>query len=201
MAFRVPSISTLGAAWLALASGPAALAASGDTNGAYVGVGLISLNARRFNATSAGQTSTLTTLLYPALSASARIGGGAFKLAPAFVFTPLPRNTSDGTKSRLFALAAPVSYEIGRWDVRAGPGVLWYAVFANGGTKELPNGTSTKEFALPDRTAVSRLYVLEAGTGMQAGKFRLELDAWATEVFSSRRSVSIAFNVVYGVYE
>lgn len=189
-----------------MSSSSASSGGGAASTGPYLGIGGVAYNMARFGANPTG-SKTLLGKVYPELHFALRLGVGPIVFAPTVGYTPLGKEGADSAKSKLLILTAPVSFSpiFDSLDFKLGPGVIWYTVDGPQSvptTKTLPNGTTTAEFVLPDRSATTRSFVLAAGVGYALGDFRADLDVLASNAFNGpRRTVSMMFNLSYRLYD
>jgi hypothetical protein len=167
---------------------------------AYLGAGLILQNMGEVTNNINGSTN-LSGSQSLAIIGSARIGGSSWLLAPAVTFMPINTTDSDnGSYKNITTLAFSIAKRFDWLELRAGPGVFWYAINGRGGTVTLDNGNDTAIFYKPINSASSRLFMLQGGLGVEFSKIRTDLDTWIVEAFSSsRRSFNMLISVSYGV--
>lgn len=84
-------------------------------------------------------------------------------LYPEFGFT-IPRSESDEdiTEWNFFTLAI-LGYEVYDWTFRFGFGFYFTRISADGGTKDLPNGSGTTSFPIPEGASTSRNVITNLG--------------------------------------
>jgi hypothetical protein len=185
-------------AFLLLASPPAWAA---EAQWGFVGLGGILFDALgKTSASESGGTGFFGTVFVPSLLLSARSGQKWF-VRPALSYTPLGRDDSDGGTNRtIFTAAVDAGRRFGEADARLGAGVLFYRLSARGGSATLNNGNTQTTFLLPAYDTASRVFIVEAGAGIDFKQgLRGDFDAWIAGIGGSRRTVSLQLSVSYGV--
>ena len=118
------------------------------------GVGNLSQFIGRLQTNEAGDRNGLT--FEPFVGAEFRIDlTPRWSLAPEFA-VGLPREGRDSNITKLtYWVSGSVGYSIRDYILQAGLGLFMNRVSGSGGSSELPNGTGTDSFPLPDGSATS----------------------------------------------
>jgi len=166
-----------------------------------LGIGVLFHNlGKRVSNSETGAKSLLGTA-YSVLSIYGRFGEGNWFFVPALHYTIPGRMDFDSAAERsLLALSVMGARKIKSFEVRLGPGILFYSIQGVGGTAILNNGNSISEFYKPAYISTSRLFYFDVGGGYAWRRFRVDLDTLITGTFGKRRAVSTVLSLSYGVF-
>ncbi len=162
------------------------------------GLGIFALNLNRTTTSNTAEKTLIGPMFYPVI---VRYQTSAFwgdlRWAPYTSFTHLTtlaikNETPDGTAKRNFAIvSSPLVYPMGpQWFLSAGPGLMYYELKGEGGTKVVNNGTGTTVFGVPSKTRSSKVFIFEIGSGWQINEYRIGVDLYFSGLSSDRLSTS-----------
>ena len=178
-------------------------ASAEDNRGVFfLEVGVIGQNMGRLSNAPTGEPSLLSAL-YTDFALSAQLAmNSTWSISPFVGYTPLRYKSADeGEKSTLMPIALRLEMSSSSAFIHMGPGILIYSVSGTGGTTTLNNGTGNAVFGLPSDSQSSKLFMLDVGGGISAGRFRLGIDAFVTGLLSSqRRAVNCMLNLGYALF-
>lgn len=152
-------------------------------------------------ATSDSGSSVIAPLL-PELSLLGEFNTGwGFGISPMISYTVLGHQSVDGgEKSRYLPISVRIDENFDPFDLRVGPGILFYSINGSGGTSVQSNGGSTTTFAFPSSSVTARLFFIDFGVGFNWGVLRFDLDGLASGIFSDKRALSLTTNLSYGFF-
>lgn len=170
-----------------------------DTKTLYLGAGVLSQNAGQLTNNSSG-TSSLFTALYTQATLTAGFQlFSTLRLEPNISYTPLGIGGSEGgSRSTVLSFGTNLAWKPTFFEIKLGPGLMFYQIGGSGGTSVQNNGSSTSTFALPNTTSVAKLFYVNAGIGFFVGSFRLDLDSWVINLLSSRRAINLVATLSFG---
>lgn len=178
-----------------------ARADEGDEKSLYLGAGLLVLDPGYLTNKSTGATS-LTTALYSELALTGRFNlNPQWGISPLINYTPFGHKSPDGgEKTTLLAIGARLYRNLGQFDFKLGPGMLFYTVSGSGGSVSLNNGAGTTSFGIPSTSSTARMLYIDAGFGIDFSFCRLDIDALITGTFSARRATDIVASLSFGLF-
>ena len=168
------------------------------TKSLYLHLGLLEDNFNRV-ATSDNGTSGLLSAPLPTLGVSLRIAG----FMPGVVYTPLGRSgAGDTSKAKLLVFELPYLWSlVDSLELKTGVALMYKTISGSGGTVDLNNGTGTATFAKPGRSATSSAGAIHLGLAYTLTEDgRVDLDAWISGAFSSRRAVTLFLSAAWGIF-
>lgn len=141
-------------AFIALCASSATFAIESPLKDASFGIGNLSQFIGRIQTDDSGGHNSLE--FAPIFGAEARVDlSNRWSIAPEFV-VGLPRKGRDENIKKLtYWVSSSLGYSIGDYILQAGLGLHMNRVWADGGTQELPNGTSTDSFPMPQGSATA----------------------------------------------
>lgn len=182
-------------------SSPIAHAASLD--GYYLGLGLYAQNSfDKTTKTDDGAGALLGAYSFPVAIRYVQSVSGSWSIAPALLYTPIPRSSGGSTATTTFLhLSIPASYEWSgnsrEFEFFVGPGLSMYSMKGAGGTKQLSNGTGTSTYAVPGGTSTSKLVTLDFGAAWNENPHRLSFEIFVEGAASEKRSFNLLATYMY----
>lgn len=124
------------------------------------------------------------------------------KVEPAFQYTLAGRTAGDDAATVSFlTVQVPWVHRIEMWTFKVGPAAEVGFISGRGGSTTLRDGTGMSHFALPRRTRVTSIVMLDfGGSFLVLPRFRLDLDLMVSGILSSRRSLSMLIQGGYELY-
>ena len=169
-----------------------------------IGVGALLYNLNKTTTSPDASTSLTGPMLYPFQFRMDWMAFG-YNFSPRFAYTFIPRETSDSAaKTNVIMLSLPMTGQIGMspdWKWLAGLGISLYQVKGNGGTVVLNNGTGTSTFNLPERTSLSKNFLIETGATYDISPgHRLDTELHFGGIMSKRLTYHfmLSYNYAFG---
>jgi len=169
--------------------------------------GIFTENFSKVTASSTAE-SALFSRAFMELSFSSRIPlSQTFLFFPEVMFTPVGRTSEDNAvQARYLSLTPRLAIPVGKLDLKAGLGVLFYLLTGGGGEVSRDNGVGTDIFYLPNRSSNAIVSTLNLGAGYRFPKrggkpsrFRADIDFVIPGLLTTRRAFHILFNVGFQI--
>jgi hypothetical protein len=183
-----PILASLFATTVAHAFGPTG-------HSLYGHVGMLQDNFARVSTSDTGSTGLFSGPM-PAIGIKWRLG----PIMPGVTYTVLGHSAESGTsKTRVLAFEVPYLWDFALVEVKTGVAMVLTTVSGSGDIVQLNNGTGTSSFATPGRSSTSTVAAIHLGAAMTlTNPWRIDLDGWISDAFSSRRAITLFLSVGYG---